>query len=88
MRGPPVCLRELTAEEAAAVERLARSRTAAARRVERARISKLAGPRLAKLGATAEVTHGGLPYDVPQAWSAAFQAHAVAADGIHLHRAA
>src|SRR3712207_3557909 len=38
MRGPPVCLRELTAEEASAVENLARSRTAPARRVERARI--------------------------------------------------
>jgi transposase len=38
MRGPPVCLRDLTAEEASAVESLARSRTAAARRVERARI--------------------------------------------------
>ncbi len=38
MRGPPVCLRELTAEEASAVESLARSRTAAARRVERARL--------------------------------------------------
>ena len=38
MRGPPVCLRELTAEEASAVENLARSRKAAARRVERARI--------------------------------------------------
>jgi transposase len=36
MRGLPVCLRELTAEEASAVESLARSRTAAARRVERA----------------------------------------------------
>jgi transposase len=38
MRGPPVCPRELTAEEACAVESLARSRTAAARHVERARI--------------------------------------------------
>src|SRR3569833_3315377 len=38
MRGAAVCLRELTAEEASAVETLARSRTAAARRVERARI--------------------------------------------------
>src|SRR3954453_19443214 len=38
MRAPPICLRELTAEEAAAVEGLARSRTAAARRVERARL--------------------------------------------------
>src|SRR5215212_5270117 len=38
MRGPPVCLRALTAEEASAVEALARSRTAPARRVERARV--------------------------------------------------
>ena len=38
MRGPPVRLRDLTAEEASAVEALARSRTAPARRVERARL--------------------------------------------------
>jgi transposase len=38
MRGPPVCLRDLTVEEGSAVESLARSRTAPARRVERARI--------------------------------------------------
>jgi transposase len=38
MRGVPVCLRALTIEEHAAVEALARSRTALARRVERARI--------------------------------------------------
>jgi Homeodomain-like domain len=38
MRGPPVCLRKLTAEERLAVATLARSRTAPARRVERARI--------------------------------------------------
>src|SRR3954447_14794528 len=38
MRGPPVCLRDLTAEERSAVEILARSRTAPQRRVERARI--------------------------------------------------
>jgi transposase len=38
MRGPPVCLRDLSAEEAATVHNLARSRTAAARRVERARL--------------------------------------------------
>jgi transposase len=38
MRGPPVCLRALTAEERSAVETLARSRTAPARRVERARV--------------------------------------------------
>ena len=38
MRGPPVCLRALAAEERSAVETLARSRTAPARRVERARV--------------------------------------------------
>jgi transposase len=38
MRGPPVCLRALTAEERSAVEALARSRTAPARGVERARV--------------------------------------------------
>src|SRR3712207_9552391 len=38
MRGPPVCLRALTAEERSAVEALARSRAAPARRVERARV--------------------------------------------------
>ena len=38
MRGRPVCLRGMTAEEASAVEGLARSRTAAARRGERARM--------------------------------------------------
>jgi len=39
MRGKPVCRRDLTAEEAATVETLARSRTAPVRRVERARIA-------------------------------------------------
>jgi hypothetical protein len=43
---------------------------------------KLAGPGLAILGATAEVVHGGLPYDVPQAWSKALSDHPVNADGI------
>ena len=38
MRGPPVCLRDLTAEEAAAVKALTHSRTAPAQRVERARL--------------------------------------------------
>ena len=38
MRGPPVRLRDLTAAEASTVEILARSRTAPARRVERARV--------------------------------------------------
>jgi transposase len=38
MCGPPVCLRRLTADERSAAETLARSRTAPARRVERARL--------------------------------------------------
>jgi hypothetical protein len=46
------------------------------------RFVRLAGTGLAPLGATAEVTHGGLPYDVPQAWSAALHAHPVNADGV------
>jgi len=45
-------------------------------------IIKLAGPGLAILGATAEVVHGGLPYDVPQAWSKALFGHPVNAHGI------
>jgi hypothetical protein len=43
---------------------------------------KLGGPGLARLGATAEVTHGGLPYDIPQAWSEALRAHPAKVDGI------
>jgi hypothetical protein len=43
---------------------------------------KLGGPGLARLGATAEATHGGLPYDVPQAGSEALRAHPAKADGI------
>ncbi len=43
---------------------------------------KLAGPGLAILGATAEVVHGGLPYDVPQAWSKALSRHPLDAHGI------
>lgn len=45
----------------------------------------LAGPGLARLGATAEVVHGGLPYDLPQAWSAALALHPIGADGIAYH---
>jgi transposase len=52
MHGPPVWLREVTAEEASAVENLARSRTAAAGRVERARIVWRA--RQGELGINAE----------------------------------
>ena len=43
---------------------------------------KLGGPGLARMGATAEVVHGGLPYDVPQAWSSALRDHPIRADGI------
>jgi hypothetical protein len=46
---------------------------------------KLAGPGLAVLGATAEVVHAGLPYDVPQIWSKALFGHPVAAHGIAYH---
>jgi hypothetical protein len=40
------------------------------------------GPGLAILGATAQVVHGGLPYDCPQAWSAALHGHPLKVDGI------
>jgi len=40
----------------------------------------LDGPGLARVGATAEVVHSGLPYGLPQAWSAAI--HALPFDGI------
>lgn len=46
---------------------------------------RLTGPGLARLGATAEVSHSGLPYDVPQAWSAALFGHPIRADGIAYH---
>src|ERR671912_719338 len=64
MRGPPVRLRDLTAEEASAVESLARSRTAPARRVERARLVRRASrgetpPAIAEtLGPSAETVRG------------------------------
>jgi hypothetical protein len=40
------------------------------------------GPGLAILGATAEIVHGPLPYDLPQTWSAALKAHPVEAQGV------
>ncbi len=46
---------------------------------------RLVGPGLAILGATAEVVHGGLPYDVPQAWSKALWAAFPSAHGIAYH---
>ena len=46
------------------------------------RVVRLHRPGLARLGATAEVVHGGLPYDVPQAWSKALWTHPSKPDGI------
>jgi hypothetical protein len=43
---------------------------------------KLGGPGLARLGATAEVTQGGLPYDISQNWSHALHRHPIKVDGI------
>ena len=48
-------------------------------------ILQLAGPGLARVGATAEVTHSGLPYHVPQSWSAAIHGLAQNFDGIAYH---
>jgi hypothetical protein len=68
--------------DAGLLERKAYVRLAATRKLA---LIRLAGPGLARLGATAEVTHGGLPYDVPQAWSAALFRHPASADGIAYH---
>ncbi|GAA4492427.1 RES family NAD+ phosphorylase [Gluconacetobacter tumulicola] len=46
------------------------------------RLVELHGPGLAVLGATAEVTSSGLPYDLPQAWSRAVHDAWPDADGI------
>ncbi|TAN16599.1 MAG: RES domain-containing protein [Rhizobiaceae bacterium] len=64
------------------LQRKAYVRLAASRKLT---LIRLAGPGLARLGATAEVTHRGLPYDVAQAWSAALFRHPIAADGIAYH---
>ncbi|MCE6957865.1 RES family NAD+ phosphorylase [Cereibacter sphaeroides] len=45
-------------------------------------LARLHGRGLGVIGATAEVTHGGLPYDVPQAWSKAQHDHPARFDGI------
>lgn len=42
----------------------------------------MVGRGLARIGATAEVVHGPMPYDLPQEWSAALHAHPSAFDGI------
>lgn len=53
---------------------------------EKLRIVRLYGKGLAKVGCTAQVTHGvtsgPLPYNVPQAWSKALYAHPTLPDGI------
>jgi len=46
------------------------------------KLIKLAGIGLGRVSATAEVTHGGLPYDVPQAWSKSLHDLAIQPDGI------
>lgn len=43
---------------------------------------RLYGRGLPVLGCTAEITHGSLPYDLPQAWSHALHEHPAKADGI------
>ena len=45
-------------------------------------IHELGGKDLARMGATAEILHSGLPYDVPQTWSKRLHDHPVGADGI------
>jgi len=46
------------------------------------RLVRLYGNGLAMLGATAQITHGGLPYDLPQSWSKALHDHPAILDGI------
>jgi hypothetical protein len=46
------------------------------------KLVQMAGPGLARIGATAQVVHGGKPYDSPQAWSGALYRHPAAFDGI------
>ena len=46
------------------------------------KLVRMAGPGLTRLGATAQVVHGGKPYDNPQAWSAALYRHPGNYDGI------
>ncbi len=46
------------------------------------RLAMLHGPGLARMGATAEVTHGGLPYAPAQAWSGAIHGHGDRVDGV------
>lgn len=52
------------------------------RTIRTLKLVKLGGYGLGRLGATAEVVHGGLPYDVPQAWSKALRDHPTKPDGV------
>ena len=49
------------------------------------RLVRLYGSGMAKIGATAEVAHSGLPYDIPQTWSKAIADHPIRPDGIAYH---
>ena len=64
---------------------LARKGYARLRLTRRMNFILLAGQGLGVLGATAEVTHGGGSYDLPQTWSTALHRHPVVADGIAYH---
>jgi hypothetical protein len=64
------------------MDRLAQKAYVRLRVVRRLTLIKFSGPGLARLGATAEVVHGGRPYHTPQAWSKALKAHKIGADGI------
>lgn len=46
------------------------------------KLVRLAGPGLARVAATAQVVHGGKPYDTPQAWSGQLFDHPNGYDGI------
>ncbi|HUZ62242.1 MAG TPA: RES family NAD+ phosphorylase [Acetobacteraceae bacterium] len=46
------------------------------------KLVRMAGPGLARIGATAQVVHGGRPYDNPQTWSGALHRHPGDYDGI------
>lgn len=46
------------------------------------KLVRMAGPGLARIGATAQVVHGGKPYDIPQEWSGALHQHPGGYDGL------
>lgn len=64
------------------VDMLARKAYVELRALRILKLVKLSGPGLARVGATAEIVHGGLPYDAAQAWSAALHSHPARPDGI------